>query len=190
MSPLCQHHSQMLWLRSIFITTLFVPILANEKHICVSFKGQGTYPWQHVVKIDTEHNLSAPLKDLEASFVSWATRQFMWFLFFFYHPLAVNVVWRNGWTAIQRYEGNLNKCLRQWKLWYKEFTVANNICAHHWLLFCHSQCARTQIMFTCPDMSLLISLCSYKCELCNVSVVQIGIFKKIDKGYEKWIRWC
>lgn len=40
--------------------------IANKKHTCVSFQGQGIHPRWLVVKIDTEHKLSAPLKDLEA----------------------------------------------------------------------------------------------------------------------------
>lgn len=40
--------------------------IANKKHTCVSFQGQGIHPRWLVVKIDTEHKLSTPLKDLEA----------------------------------------------------------------------------------------------------------------------------
>lgn len=90
--------------------SIFVSI-ANEKHICVSLQGQGTRPRWRVVKIDTKHKLSAPLKDLEAPMcrwvlafelsprftkkipsavsTSWVKRWFMWFLSFFHRPLAV-----------------------------------------------------------------------------------------------------
>lgn len=93
--------------------SIFVSI-ANEKHICVSLQGQGTRPCWRVVKIDTKHKLSAPLKDLEAPMcrwvlafelsprftkkipsavsTSWVKRWFMWFLSFFHCPLAVILV--------------------------------------------------------------------------------------------------
>lgn len=61
----CQHCSQLLWSGSIFIT-------ANEKLVCCSLQGQGTRALWWVVKIDWEHKLSAPLKDLEAPMCRWA----------------------------------------------------------------------------------------------------------------------
>lgn len=40
---------------------------ASEKLVCLSLQDQGTCACWQVVKIDKEHKLSAPLKDLEAA---------------------------------------------------------------------------------------------------------------------------
>lgn len=58
--------------------------IANEKHICLFFQGQGTCALWQEVKIDGEHKRSAPLKDLEAPMCRWAFA-------FELHPSALSV---------------------------------------------------------------------------------------------------
>lgn len=63
---IAQHLHNLFSLSFLFFFFFFA---ATEKPVCVPFQGQETYPQQRVAKIDTEHKLSAPLKDLGGTYV-------------------------------------------------------------------------------------------------------------------------
>lgn len=71
--------------------------IANEKRICVSYQGQGTRPRWRAIKIDAEHKLSAPLKDLQAPVCRWAFAFELSLCFIKKIPSALSMSYVRGW---------------------------------------------------------------------------------------------